>query len=83
MRQITIKRLLLLVGIMLAAVKVQSQGAVAFDQYFEDRTLRLDYVFAGNDKEQHIFFEHTSRRDGLGAEAVWRRCRCWAMGKSN
>ena len=57
MRQITIKRLLLLVGMMLAAVKVQSQGAVAFDQYFEDRTLRLDYVFAGNDKEQHIFFE--------------------------
>ena len=31
--------------------------AQAFDNHFEDRTLRLDYVFGGNNKEQHIFFE--------------------------
>jgi hypothetical protein len=28
-----------------------------FDDFFEDRTLRLDYVFAGNNREQHIYFE--------------------------
>lgn len=28
-----------------------------FDDFFEDRTLRLDYVFAGNNREQYIFFE--------------------------
>jgi len=28
-----------------------------FNQYFEDNTLRLDYIFAGNAKEQHIYFE--------------------------
>ena len=27
-----------------------------FDDFFEDRTLRLDYVFAGNNREQHIYF---------------------------
>ena len=31
--------------------------AQQFGEYFEDRTLRLDYIFAGNNTEQHIFFE--------------------------
>lgn len=31
--------------------------AQSFDQYFEDNTLRLDYVFAGNSSEQHIYLE--------------------------
>lgn len=29
-----------------------------FDQYFEDNTLRLDYIFAGNDSMQQIYIEH-------------------------
>ena len=29
----------------------------SFEQYFEDNTLRLDYVFAGNSSEQHIYLE--------------------------
>ena len=32
-------------------------SAQDFDRYFEDNTLRLDYIFAGNAKEQHIYFE--------------------------
>lgn len=28
--------------------------AQEFDQYFQDKTLRLDYIFSGNDHEQHI-----------------------------
>ena len=31
--------------------------AQSFEQYFEDNTLRLDYVFAGNSSEQHIYLE--------------------------
>ena len=34
--------------------KVRAQS---FEQYFEDNTLRLDYVFAGNSSEQHIYLE--------------------------
>ena len=33
-----------------------------FDDYFVDRTLRLDYVFAGNNHEQHIYFEQEGKR---------------------
>jgi hypothetical protein len=29
----------------------------SFDTYFMDRTLRLDYIFAGNAKQQHIFVD--------------------------
>jgi hypothetical protein len=42
---------------LMTAGKAFAQGSIAFDDYFEDRTLRLDYVFAGNNREQHIFFE--------------------------
>ena len=51
------KRLLLLTIITLTTVKAMPQDNVVFDNYFEDRTLRLDYVFAGDNRQQHIFFE--------------------------
>ena len=54
------KRLLLFVVVALAIAGkalAQNADAIVFDDYFEDRTLRLDYVFAGNNHEQHIFFE--------------------------
>ena len=35
--------------------------AQQFDQWFADSTLRLDYIFAGNAKEQHIFLSQASR----------------------
>ena len=31
--------------------------AVTFDDHFEDRTLRLDYIMAGDSADQQIFFE--------------------------
>lgn len=36
-----------------------------FNQYFQDKTLRLDYIFSGNDHEQHIAV------DELCAEPQW------------
>ena len=37
-----------------------STNAQSFDQYFDGRNLRLDYIFAGNNTEQHIYFEQAS-----------------------
>ena len=34
-----------------------STFAQRFDDYFEDRTLRLDYIFAGDHKQQHIYLD--------------------------
>ena len=38
-------------------------NAQPYDQYFEDATLRLDYIFAGNVKEQHIYLQELKRQE--------------------
>ncbi len=37
--------------------------AQSFDKYFEDNTLRLDYVFAGNARGQSIYLEDMKKQD--------------------
>ncbi len=37
--------------------------AQQFDHYFEDATLRLDYIFAGNAQRQHIFLQELKKQD--------------------
>lgn len=44
---------LLLLGLTAAGASAQQ-----FDQYFDGRNLRLDYIFAGSNTEQNIYFEH-------------------------
>ena len=44
--------------LLLLALIVLPTQAQSFDQYFEDNTLRLDYIFAGNDSVQGIYLEH-------------------------
>ena len=44
----------LLIGLCCAAATANGQS---FDDDFEDRTLRLDYIFAGNNRSQHIYLE--------------------------
>ena len=51
----TVSRLLLLP--LLLVCGIVNANAQTFDTYFDGRNLRLDYVFAGNNSEQHIFFE--------------------------
>ena len=46
--------IILLLLVALAAFGVNAQS---FDECFNDSTLRLDYVFAGNNHDQQIFFE--------------------------
>ena len=55
--------------LLLLCLPVLAQAQV-FDEWFADSTLRLDYVFAGNNHEQHIFFQEASARP------------CWAGRKS-
>jgi hypothetical protein len=38
-----------------------SLAAQTFEDFFEDKTLRVDYVFSGNAKEQHIYLEELSQ----------------------
>ena len=38
-------------------------SAQTFDEYFEDATLRLDYIFAGNSKKQSIYLEGMKKQD--------------------
>lgn len=46
--------------LLIMSTKVSAQS---FDDYFEDATLRLDYIFAGNAKEQRIYLEDLKRQD--------------------
>ncbi len=39
-------------------------NAQAFDEYFTDNTLRLDYIFGGDNRSQHIFFHEASQSPG-------------------
>ena len=48
------KRLLFSLSIALLSLAASAQQ---FDEYFVDRTLRLDYIFAGNNHDQQIFLE--------------------------
>lgn len=48
--------------ILLSAIAIGSH-AQDFDRYFEDKTLRLDYILAGDAKEQHIFLEEMMQQD--------------------
>lgn len=49
------RRNLLLTTLFLATIAVSAQQ---FDEYFDGRTLRLDYIFAGDSINQHIFFHN-------------------------
>lgn len=45
----------------LAAMTVLSVKAQVFDEYFEDKTLRIDYIFSGTDSTQHIAVDELYR----------------------
>lgn len=48
------KKLFLFAVVLCVSAIVQAQD---FNQYFENKTLRLDYIFGGNDKEQFILLD--------------------------
>ncbi|MDO4993288.1 MAG: peptidase M64 N-terminal domain-containing protein, partial [Prevotellaceae bacterium] len=54
------RRFLLYILFLMLSFPVMAQD---FNQYFEDATLRLDYIMAGNDHEQHIYLEDLKRQE--------------------
>lgn len=53
----------LLTAVVLAVMTALPLEAQNFDKYFEDATLRLDYIMAGNSNEQHIYLEDLKRQE--------------------
>ena len=55
------------IQIILLALVMLMNGMMAmaqsFDEYFEDNTLRLDYIFAGNAQKQSIYLEDLKKQD--------------------
>ena len=48
------KKTTLLLALLLTTLSTQAQR---FEDYFEDRTLRLDYTFSGDTHDQHIYLD--------------------------
>ena len=48
----------------LAAFSYGKSGEVPFETYFEDRTLRVDYVFCGTNREQSIWLDELCQSEG-------------------
>ena len=42
---------------------MQHLHAQSFEEYFEDATLRLDYIFAGNANAQHVYLQELKKQD--------------------
>ena len=53
------KRLLYLIAVLSLSVEMSAQD---FSEWFEDNTLRLDYVFAGDSAKAEIFFEQAFKQ---------------------
>ena len=52
---------ILLLLLFVTSIESKAQN---FDDYFTNATLRLDYIFAGDNKTQHIFFHQAYRTPG-------------------
>ena len=48
------KKYLIISTLLITAISIHAQQ---FADYFEDRTLRLDYIFAGNNTQQNIYLD--------------------------
>lgn len=53
----------LIITFVLASLAMTHATAQDFDRYFDDATLRIDYVFAGNAAEQHIYLDQLYRQE--------------------
>lgn len=49
-------------------------SAQNFDDYFIDKTLRIDYIFAGDFNKQNIYVDELNRyQDGMARDSVSAR----------
>ncbi len=51
--------------LLIAVISIAAQtNAQEFEDYFTDNTLRLDYIFGGNNRSQYIFFHEARQTPG-------------------
>ena len=55
---------IMLVGIVMLVLNAPTTSAQQFDNYFADRTLRIDYIFAGNYNHQMIALDEYAEWEG-------------------
>ena len=55
------KRYVSFLVLLMTAISLQAQD---FQQFFNDSTLRLDYIFAGDKKSQHIYLDQLHKSAG-------------------
>ena len=55
------KRYVSFLVLLMTAISLQAQD---FQQFFNDSTLRLDYIFAGDKKSQHIYLAQLHKSAG-------------------
>lgn len=61
------KALFIIICAVMLAPAAQAQD---FDRHFENRTLRLDYIFAGNARQQIIALDELAKADGWAGRRV-------------
>ena len=57
---LSMRKTILLFAFILQAISLQAQE---FDKFFEDNTLRIDYILSGNNKSQAIYVKELCKKD--------------------
>ena len=65
MKSFSIKCLKFTVFLLLVIIAFQGYGQIDFDQYFTNETMRVDFIFAGDAENEHVYL------DGIKKEPFW------------
>lgn len=60
----------LLFSFLLVSLSLSAAAPVDFDRYFSDRTLRIDYIFSGNARQQFIALDELHVAEGWAGRRV-------------
>ena len=60
----------LLFSFLLVSLSLSAAAPVDFDRYFSDQTLRIDYIFSGNARQQFIALDELHVAEGWAGRRV-------------
>lgn len=66
----SIKNTFIALFAILNALSMTAQNKIDFEQYFDNRTLRVDYIFSGNSKQQNISLDELSQFKGWAGRHI-------------
>lgn len=71
-----------IICIILQVLCIGTIMAQTFENYFENKTLRVDYIFSGNATQQYIFWTNFPKRhNGRDASITYPNCLWPVTGK--